>query len=302
MQHIELPSEDVSVIGEMMIAPETCNDLQQYLTRFDLPLQVMQTEHALERITYEVYQDAAQENVKYMEVRFAPLLHTQLGLNVEQIVSAVVKGLDQAQQDHDIQGNIIICALRTMPTDTIIPMLDQCQPFLGKGVCAFDLAGAEFAGFCHDFISHADYARKLGFNITIHAGEQGEGQNVEDAIRLLHAQRIGHGIFIHNHKGGYNAVKDGNVGLETCPSSNVQTKAVKQLKDHPAAQFYRQGLPVTINTDNRTVSNTTMTKEVQKVIEHFELTESDYHKIYLQSVEQSFASDEIKQQLKSLLK
>lgn len=297
IQNTEIPSQDEAVIGEMMIAPETCNDLQEYLTRFDLPLKVMQTVEALERITYELYQDAAEENVKYMEVRFAPLLHTNLGLSVTQIIEAVVKGLKRAEQDFDIHGNIIVCALRTMPTESIKPMLDECQPFLNKGVCAFDLAGAEFPGFCHDFIEHAEYARQLGFNITIHAGEQGEGQNVEDAIKLLHAQRVGHGIYIKNHAGGYKAVEDGNIGLETCPSSNVQTKAVANLSEHPAAEFYHKGLPVTINTDNRTVSNTTMTKEVQKVIENFNLNEEDYKAIYLQSVEQSFASLEVKQSL-----
>lgn len=110
IQNTEIPSQDEAIIGEMMIAPETCNDLQEYLTRFDLPLKVMQTVEALERITYELYQDAAEENVKYMEVRFAPLLHTSKGLSVTQIIEAVVKGLMRAEQDFDIHGNIIVCA------------------------------------------------------------------------------------------------------------------------------------------------------------------------------------------------
>ncbi|MFA0069574.1 adenosine deaminase [Vibrio breoganii] len=301
-QQVDIPSQDVDVIRDLMIAPETCVDLQQYLTRFDLPLQVMQTQDALERISYEVFEDAARENVKYLEVRFAPLLHTNQGLTVEQILSSVVKGMKRAEQDYDIHGNYILCILRTMPKDDINLVIDEGAKLLGKGVQAFDLAGAELTGFCHDFVKETEYARSKGFHVTIHAGEQGDGQNVQDAVELLKAERVGHGIHIMNHEGGYNAVKNNHVGLETCPSSNVQTKAVENIESHPAKRFYEQGLAVTINTDNRTVSNTTMTKEVQKVCELFELTDSDYKAIYLNSVEQSFASDDVKQELRNFIK
>ncbi|CAM4134071.1 MULTISPECIES: adenosine deaminase [Vibrio] len=298
-QNIELPSQDVEVIRNLMIAPETCVDLKEYLTRFELPLQVMQTEKALERISYEVFEDAAKENVKYLELRFAPLLHTAKGLTVKQIISSVVKGMKRAELDYDIRGNYILCILRTMPKDDIQLVIDEGAKYLTKGVVAFDLAGAEAAGFCHDFVKEAKYARKKGFHVTIHAGEQGNGQNVQDAVELLKAERIGHGIHIIDHSGGFKAVRNGNVGLETCPSSNVQTKAVQDIESHPAKRFYKQGLAVTINTDNRTVSNTTMTQEVQKVCEQFYLSQKDYVSIYLNSVDQSFASDEIKQELRN---
>ncbi|OBT07941.1 adenosine deaminase [Vibrio sp. UCD-FRSSP16_10] len=301
IQQIEIPSQDVDVIRDMMIAPETCVDLKQYLTRFDLPLLVMQTEQALEQISYQVFEDAAKENVKYLEVRFAPLLHVNKGLSVEKIIAAVVKGMKRAELDYDIHGNFVLCILRTMPKDDIKLVIDEGAKFLGHGVEAFDLAGAELTGFCHDFVEEAKYARKKGFHITIHAGEQGDGQNVQDAIELLKAERIGHGIHIIDHSGGFKAVRNGNVGLETCPSSNVQTKAVENIESHPAKRFYKQGLAVTINTDNRTVSNTTMTKEVQKVCELFYLSPKDYQAIYLTSIEQSFANEEVKAQLRAYI-
>ncbi|MDN3684955.1 hypothetical protein QW180_20745 [Vibrio sinaloensis] len=124
------------------------------------------------------------------------------------------------------------------------------------------------------------------------------GKNVYDAIDLLGAERIGHGVAIKDHAEAYQRVKQDVVGLEACPSSNVQTKAIPELKLHPLKEFHKDGLPVTINTDNRTVSNTTMTDEVRKVMELFELTEEDYQQIYIASVEQCFASDEVKQHLK----
>ncbi|GEA50285.1 adenosine deaminase [Vibrio inusitatus NBRC 102082] len=298
IQQVNIPSQNVDVIRDLMIAPETCVDLQQYLTRFDLPLQVMQTQEALERISYEVFEDAAKENVKYLEVRFAPLLHINQGLTIEQVISSVVKGMQRAEQAYDIRGNYILCILRTMPKDDINQVIDEGAKLLENGVVAFDLAGAELSGFCHDFVEETEYARSKGFHVTIHAGEQGDGQNVQDAVELLKAERVGHGIHIINHAGGYDAVKNNHIGLETCPSSNVQTKAVENIESHPAKRFYEQGLAVTINTDNRTVSNTTMTKEVQKVCELFELTDADYKAIYLNSVEQSFANDNVKQHLR----
>jgi len=296
-QGISLPSTDINEVNQLMIAPESCPDLGEYLQRFALPLSVMQTEQALERISFELFEDAALENVKYLEVRFGPLLHTEQGLNVEQIIESVLRGMLRAEAQYDIKGNYILSLLRHMPKETIKGVIDAGAKYLNKGVVAFDLAGGEAPGFCEEFIPYAKYAQENGYHITIHAGEQGEGQNVYDAITLLGAERIGHGIHIHNHPQAYQLVKQKMTALETCPSSNIQTKAVTTLVKHPIKDFYLDGVPVTINTDNRTVSDTTMSKEVEKVMETFQLTQEDYFNIYRTSVEHAFTSDEIKQYL-----
>jgi adenosine deaminase len=124
---------------------------------------------------------------------------------------------------------------------------------------------------------------------------------VYDAIALLGAERVGHGIHITGHAEAYQLVKKNNVALETCPSSNVQTKAVPNLAEHPAKAFLKDGVPVTINTDNRTVSNTTMTDEVRKVVEEFDLSQEEYYAIYAYSIDAAFTSDEVKQHLRSFL-
>ncbi|MCG9649305.1 adenosine deaminase [Vibrio brasiliensis] len=296
-QNIELPSTDAEVIKEMMVAPETCPNLQEYLDRFALPIKVMQTAEGIERISFELFEDAAKENVKYLEVRFAPHLHIQQGLSHKQIIESAVKGMKRAEALYDIKGNYILSAVKFLPSDTIPPVLDAGEKFLGNGVVAFDLAGSELDNFAHDYVTYTQYARDKGYRITIHAGEQGCGQNVYDAIELLGAERIGHGVAIKDHEQAYQRVKQDVVGLEACPSSNVQTKAIPELKLHPLKEFHKDGLPVTINTDNRTVSNTTMTQEVEKVMELFDLTAEDYAQIYRASVEQCFASDEVKQKL-----
>ncbi|MPY23236.1 adenosine deaminase [Shewanella sp. YLB-07] len=300
-QSISIPSQDINEIRALMIAPETCQNLEEYLMRFDLPLSVMQTQAGIERISFELFEDAAKENVKYFEVRFGPQLHQLQGLSFDQIIDSVVKGMQRAEAMYDIKGNYILSILRTFPKDNIRDVIDAGAPYLNKGVVAFDLAGAELPGFCSEFIPYVAYAIEKGYRITIHAGEQGVGQNVFDAISMLKAERVGHGIHITGHQGAYDLVKQQNIGLETCPSSNIQTKAVDNLSEHPLKAFYEDGLPITINTDNRTVSNTTMTDEVRKVMQEFSLSREDYFNIYKISVEQAFASDEVKQHLMSFV-
>ena len=296
-QGLPLPSDDINEITSLMIAPETCQSLDEYLKRFELPLSVMQTQANIERISYEVFEDAARENVKYLELRFAPLIHLQGGLNIEQVLSSAIEGMKRAEKLFDIKGNFILSVIRSMPKDRINELIDVGTNYLNKGLVAFDLAGSEPAGFCQGFVPYAQYAVEKGYQITIHAGEQGNGQNVYDAVSLLGAKRIGHGIAINSHASAYNLVKSEDIVLESCPSSNIQTKAVRDLSHHPINAFYKDGVLVTINTDNRTVSNTTMTEEVRKVMEEFKLSRNDYSEIYKVSIEHSFASESVKKHL-----
>jgi adenosine deaminase len=300
-QGLPLPSTDINEITSLMIAPQTCQNLDEYLLRFELPLSVMQTQANIERIAFEVFEDAALENVKYLELRFAPLLHLRDGLDLDQVIGSAIKGMKQAEKRYDIHGNFILSVIRNMPKNTIQALIDVGAQYLHKGVMAFDLAGSEPDGFCAQFVPYVQYAVEKGYQITIHAGEQGHGQNVHDAVSLLGAKRIGHGIGINNHGGAYNLVKREGIVLESCPSSNIQTKAVSDLSQHPIQAFYKDAVLVTINTDNRTVSNTTMTEEVRKVMEEFTLSRKDYFEIYKVSIEHSFACEAVKQHLLTFL-
>lgn len=291
--------DNINVLKEMLVAPESCPSLDEYLKRFSLPVQVMQTEEALKRITFELFEDAAKENIKYMEVRFGPLLHLNKGLNIEQVISSVVDGMNLASEQYDITGNIIISALRTMPKDSLYDMLDVGAKYLGKGVAAFDLASSEIKGFAQDFKPYVDYAIKKGYHITIHAGETGVGENVLDSIEILNAERIGHGIFIHDTPKAFQAVKKNETVLEVCPTSNVQTKAVLSIESHPINDFINSGLKVTINTDNRTVSDTTLTDEIKKVMTCFNLDIETYKRIYENALEKAFTTDLGKQRLRN---
>tara|TARA_Y100001956_G_scaffold34060_1_gene33437 strand:+ start:861 stop:1859 length:999 start_codon:yes stop_codon:yes gene_type:complete len=294
--NIELP-EDRDAVVQSLTVPEDCKNLDEYLACFSLPLKVMQTEEAIERISFELYEDAALENVKYLEVRFAPILHVNKGLSLDAIIASAVKGMKRAEEKYDIKGNYIMSVLRMFPKDSIKDVIDAGKPYLGKGVVAFDIAGGEKPGFCAEFPEYTQYAIEQGYRVTVHAGEQWHGQNVYDAVAMLDAERIGHGVHIQGNEDAYNIVKEKQVALETCPTSNVQTKCIHKFSDHPISEFKKDGIIVTINTDNRTVSNTTMTNEVKRVCETFDLTKEDYAEIYKYSVESAFASDEVKQHL-----
>lgn len=292
---IQLPSFEKEELQKELIAPLECESLEEYLKRFSLPNLVMQSKGNLRRITFELFEDAARENVKYMEVRFAPLLHTEKGLGVEEVIQSVLEGLRDAESRYEIKGNIILSCMRTMSAESAFEVVEKGKKFLRKGVVAIDLCALEEEGFCGRFVEPIALARKYGYRVTIHAGETGIGKNVLEAVELLGAERIGHGVFIKDCAEAYNIVKDRQVVLEMCPTSNVQTKAVHLYREHPIYQFHKDGIKVTINTDNRTVSDTTMTNECHLVSSEFNLSEEDYRQIYINSIEASFADKKTKE-------
>lgn len=292
---IQLPSFDKDKLQNELIAPLECESLDEYLKRFSLPNLVMQSRESLKRITFELFEDAAKENVKYLEVRFAPLLHTLKGLDVKEVIQSVIEGMREAENRCEIKGNIILSCMRTMSVESAFEVVEMGRKFLGKGVVAIDLCASEEEGFCGKFVEPIALAKEYGYRVTIHAGETGIGKNVLEAVELLGAERIGHGVFIKECAEAYKIVKERQIVLEMCPTSNVQTKAVHHYSEHPIYKFHKDGIKVTINTDNRTVSNTTMAKEIHLVNKEFNLSEEDYRQIYVNSLEASFADQETKE-------
>lgn len=297
-KNIELPSLNEIEIQKLMVAPKNCSSLDEYLKRFDLPGLVMQDEEGLERIAFELMEDAFSENIVYIEIRFAPLLHVSKGLTVKQVISSVLNGIKRAENQFDIKGNLILSCMRTMSVESSYEVIESGKEFLGNGVVAVDLCSSEYDDFCFKFEKPIALARSYGYRVTIHAGETGIGKNVLDAINILKAERIGHGIFIKDHEEAYNLVKEKNITLEMCPTSNLQTKAIDHLFNYPLEKFYKDGIKVTLNTDNRTVSNVDLTNEYSVIINEFNMDEEDYKNIYLNSVKACFANDEIKNKLK----
>jgi adenosine deaminase len=221
----------------------------------------MQTYEALVRTAFELAEDAARENVRYMEVRYSPILHQQKGMTLYSIVQAVLEGLNAAEKRYPIKTGVILCGIRHIAPDVSNRLADLTVAFKNKGVVGFDLAGAE-----EDFPAkkHREaFVRVLDNNIncTLHAGEAYGPQSIHQAIHLCGAHRIGHGVRLIEDGDLLNYVNDHRIPLECCPSSNVQTKAVRKMQDHPIRLFYDLGLRVTVNTDNRMVTRTTVSEE-----------------------------------------
>ena len=300
-ENIKIPSFDIEDIKKRVIIPIECESLNEYLKAFTIPNLVMQSKESLRRIAFELYEDAAKENVKYMEIRFAPILHTMEGLKIDEVIESVLDGINDAEKQYNIKGILILGCMRFMSIEKAYEVIEAGKKFIGKGVVAIDLCAAEEEGFCRKFVEPMKLARKYGYRITIHAGETGIGKNVLEAVELLGAERIGHGVFIRNCKEAYDIVKEKNVTLEMCPTSNVQTKAVKDFNDHPMYDFFKDGINVTVNTDNRIVSNTDMTNEIHIAFSKFNITYEDYIEIYKKSVEASFADIKIKNELYSMI-
>ena len=274
-QKVKLPADTPEGLKPFVQVGDDCKSLVEYLKAFDVTLSVMQTYDSLVRTAFELAEDAARENVHYMEVRYSPILHQQKGLTLHAIVQAVLEGLQAAEQKFKIRTGVILCGMRHISPDISLKLADLTVAFKNKGVVGFDLAGAE-----EDFPAkrHKEaFGRVLANNIncTLHAGEAYGPESIHQAVHLCGAHRIGHGVRLIEDGDLLNYVNDHRIPLECCPSSNVQTKAVKKLEDHPIRLFYDLGLRVTVNTDNRLMTNTTVSREYLMLHEmlHFSLDE-----------------------------
>lgn len=243
-------------------AEEDCKSLSEYLTKFDLPLRCLASEKSFTEAVKDVMKTAAQEHVVYLEIRFAPMLSVTENLTANKIIEASIKGLKEGESLYGIRGNLILCGMRHQPVESNTKLAEIAADYHGYGVCALDLAGDEAAFPVKQQAEMFRKAKELGIPFTIHAGECGSTQSVWDAIELG-ASRIGHGIAAAKDETLMRYCADHKIPFEMCPVSNLQTKAVRTMEEYPFLRFLEAGIPVTINTDNRTVSNTSMTKELE---------------------------------------
>jgi adenosine deaminase len=264
-QGVQLPGDTVESLRPFVEMGEDCASLVDYLKAFDVTLSVMQTYDSLVRTAFELAEDAALENVRYLEVRYSPILHQKQGLTLHNVVQAVLEGLAAAERQYPIRTGVILCGIRHIGPEQSNRLADLTVAFKNKGVVGFDLAGAE-----EDFPAkrHREaFSRVLANNIncTLHAGEAYGPESIHQAIHLCGAHRIGHGVRLIEDGDLLNYVNDHRIPLECCPSSNVQTKAVRNLADHPIRLFFDLGLRVTVNTDNRMVTRTSVSEEYLKL-------------------------------------
>ncbi|WP_236519725.1 adenosine deaminase [Sandaracinus amylolyticus] len=259
---IQLPGRTPAELAKAMHLGENTGSLVEYLKAFDVTLKVLQTEEALTRVAFELGEDCAKENVRYMEVRYAPMLHTRKGLRLTTVVEAVLEGLWQAKEKYGIESNVIICGIRNISPQSSLEMAQLAVAYKNRGVVAFDLAGAEYDNPAKHHRESFQLVRDNNINVTIHAGEAYGPESIHQAIHVCGAHRIGHGCRLREDGDLLHYVNDHRIALECCPSSNVQTGAVRDLATHPIKLYYDLGLRVTVNTDNRLITDTTVSKEL----------------------------------------
>lgn len=244
-----------------MCVPEDCPSLVEYLRSFDISLKVLQYPYALTRCVYEICEDAYKDGVSYIEIRFAPILHTEKGCTLSEILHAVVEGREMAVQHFPITCRIIVCAMRQLSPAESLNAAEAAFRYQHKGVVALDVAGPE-KGFMPDEHKEAfALARTKGLSVTVHAGEAAGWESIDHAIRHCGAQRLGHGVALRDKPDLLEKVINSGIAVETCPTSNIQTKAVQSMEDHPVKMFFDKGVVIVPCTDNTTVSNVTLSGE-----------------------------------------
>lgn len=289
-------STDPEEMARFMLAEDTRN-LEEYLTKFRITLSVMQHADALERIAYELAEDNAQENVRYLEVRYSPILLTEEGLPLTEAVESPLRGLARAEAEYGIKTGLIICGIRNMEVDTSRELADLTVAYKDRGVVAFDLAGAEYN---FPAKKHRDaFFTVINRNIatTIHAGEAYGPESIHQALHYCRANRIGHGTRLFEDPDLMRYVNDFRVPLEICLTSNVQTGAVASFEEHPLRQYFDAGIVLALCTDNRLISGTTVTSEYVAAHEHLGFSWAELTKLARMGFEAAFLSHDAKLEL-----
>lgn len=277
-----------------MVCDKNIYSLTDYLTKFELPVKVMQTKENLKRVTKELLEDLKEEQVIYIELRFAPLLHTKEGLSQREVVEAVIEGIKEVE---GITCNLILCCMRDhLNNEKNIETIKVAKEFLNYGVVALDLAGDESKYPTKLFQKLFSKAKELEIPYTIHAGEASDYHSILEALQLK-ASRIGHGIASIQNKELMDILKERQILLEICPQSNVDTNIVTEKKNHPIKQLFSK-VPISVNTDNRTVSNITLTEEYEDFIKLFDFTLEDIKTCNLNAIKYSFMKETEKEKFR----
>ncbi len=279
------------------VIPDGKHSLEDYLAAFTFTVPLLQTPAALERAAYELCADAAEENIIYIEIRFAPLLHTRLDLKPRDVVAAVLAGMHRAEEDFDLRTGLILTALKQESTEHSIETVQLAAQYRRDGVVGVDLAGPErmFPPLKHR--KAVEFAHDAGLHVTIHAGEGCCPEQIKEALDLG-AERIGHAVYLFQVPRTERRVAELGVPLEACPTSNLQIAGfIASYRDHPLGRYVELGIPVTINTDNRLMSQVDLTHEFEVMVKALRLKRENVHALTSNAVQAAFLPDEEKARL-----
>lgn len=287
-QGCDLPASTEEEVLDLIRMEKGEESLVRYLQAFDYTLPVLQDADSLERCSYELAMDAADENVRLIEVRYSPLLHRKKGLSFEGIIEAVEQGLQRATDETGIIAGQILCGIRNMPPEGSLELARATLRYRDRGIVAFDLAGAEKDYPAKKHLDAFYFVLNHNLNSTLHAGEAFGPESIAQALHYCGTHRIGHGVRLWEDESLMNYVNDHRIALEMCLSSNLHTGAVPDIQDHPFRKYLDLDLRVTLNTDNRLISGTSVTGEFALAAESFSLSVEQVNTIILNGFKSSF--------------
>jgi adenosine deaminase len=283
------------------IAPRRCTSLADFLTRAPRGFQLMQDEAALALVVEDLFEQLAADGVIYAEIRFAPLLHLERGLTPEQVVAAVDGATERCIRSSGIDTRLILCTLRHFDREQGLLTAHLVEQFRGTRVAALDIAGDE-AGYPIDAnIPAFRYAIDQGLYRTAHAGEARGPNSVWETLREFQPSRIGHGVRSIEDPVLIEHLKREHIHLEVCPTSNLQTGIKQEFAEHAVDDLYRAGVPLSINTDTRTITNITLTDEYRNLEEHFGWTSADFAACNQAAIDAAFVEESVKSRLTTAL-
>ena len=287
---VELPSTDPKTLRKMVTVTNSNITLPEYIKKFDITLSVMQTPESLTRAAFELAEDAHKENVRYIEVRYSPILHSKRGMTPMETVDAVLKGLQEAEDEFKIKSGVIVCGIRSISPEISYQLAELSVAFKNRGVVGYDLAGVEENFPAKDHREALYLILNNNINTTLHAGEDYGPESIHQAVHYCGAHRIGHGVRLREDGDLLNYINDHRIALEICMTSNIHTGSVRNYESHPFKFYYDYGLRVTLNTDNRLISNTSLTKEYMLAHKYFNLQIADFKEIIIGGFKSAFMS------------
>lgn len=294
----KLPTTDAGELAEWFFRGANKGNLVEYLQGFEHTCAVMSTKEALERVAYEMIEDMYNDGVCYVETRFAPVFHTRKDLYFDDVITSVLNGLERGKKKFGVGYGLILCGMRNM--QNTLEIAELAVNYRNQGVVGFDLAGEEGGYPPKKHIEAFSFIKRENFNITIHAGEAFGKESIWQAIQICGAHRIGHATrliedFVLDKDKNVVAlgplaqyILDKRVPLEICLLSNVHTGAIDKLENHPFIHFFKQGFRVFLNTDDRLMSNTTLTDEYMIASEYFDINFDDMEKLNINAMKSSF--------------
>ena len=282
-----LPTTDPEALRRYMVV-DNAHDLEEFLKRFDLTIPLLQTADAIERVAYEMVEDGARDNLRYLEVRYCPHLSTRKGLTLDEVIVAERRGLARGERDFGLKTGIINCSLRHYDPAVSVRIAEHSVRMRDGGVVAFDLAGGEAGRMpgVHGAAFDIALAGRLG--ITVHAGEAAGAESIAEAITRCHAMRLGHGTRLHEDERLERFVRDHRIAIEVSLTSNLQTHAVARASDHPVRRYLDRGLAVTLCTDSWLMCGVSLTDEYWLAHQALGLTRPEIDRMILAGFEAAF--------------